>query len=116
MRSTVSGIVAAVGIAWAAPTQAATDVSSKSDSTAALVPIHRVDPEFPSEAIRAGAQRGRVTARMTLDAGGKVTNVQIVDALPRRLFDRAVVDALNDWRYADGAAGRVIEIEIAFKQ
>lgn len=114
MRSSVSGIVAAFGIACAVPAQAAADVMSKVEG--ALVPIHRVDPEFPGEAVRAGAQRGRVTARMTLDASGKVTNVEIVDALPRRLFDHAVLKALSDWRYADGAAGRVVEIEIAFRQ
>jgi len=115
MRSSISGIVAAFGIACAAPSHAAADAMSRVEG-AALVPIHRVDPEFPGEAVRAGAQRGRVTARMTLDASGKVTNVEIVDALPRRLFDRAVLKALVDWRYADGAAGRVVEIEIAFKQ
>ena len=82
----------------------------------AMRPVHRVDPDFPSEALRAGAQKGRVTARMTLDAGGKVTNVEIVDALPRRLFERAVTRALADWRYAEGAPGRMVEIEIAFKQ
>jgi protein TonB len=115
MRSSVSGIVAAFGIACAAPSQAAADVMARTEG-AALVPIHRVDPEFPGEAVRAGAQRGRVTARLTLDASGKVTHVEIVDALPRRLFDRAVLEALADWRYADGAAGRVVEIEIAFRQ
>jgi outer membrane biosynthesis protein TonB len=42
--------------------------------------------------------------------------VEIVDATPRRLFDRAVTRALADWRYAEGQAGRIVEVEIAFKQ
>jgi protein TonB len=81
-----------------------------------LRPVHRVDPEFPSEAQKAGATKGKVVARMTLDASGKVTNVEIMDAIPRRLFDRAVTRALADWRYAEGSSNRVVEVEIAFKQ
>ena len=106
MKRTISGLI--LTAALAASLQAAADGS--------LRPVYRVDPEFPSEAAKAGAQRGKVTARMTLDAGGKVTNVEIVDAVPRRLFDRAVSRALADWRYAEGAAGRIVEVEIAFKQ
>ena len=69
-----------------------------------------------TKSFKAGATKGKVTARMTLDATGKVTNVEIVDAIPRRLFDRAVTRALADWRYAEGSSGRIVEVEIAFKQ
>jgi protein TonB len=106
MKRSISGLVLSAALAAAFPAAANAD----------LRPVHRVDPEFPSEAQKAGAQKGKVTARMTLDAAGKVTNVEIVDALPRRLFDRAVTRALADWRYAEGSAGRVVEVEIAFKQ
>ena len=105
MKRSVSGLILTIAMASALPALAQD-----------LRPVHRVDPEFPGEAIKAGAQKGKVTARMTLDAGGKVTKVEIVDALPRRLFDRAVQRALADWRYAEGSAGRVVEVEIAFKQ
>jgi periplasmic protein TonB len=105
MKTSTSALILAIGLA-AAPAFAAAD----------LRPVHRVDPEFPGEAIKAGAQKGKVTARMTLDGAGKVTKVEIVDALPRRLFDRAVTRALADWRYAEGAPGRVVEVEIAFAQ
>jgi protein TonB len=106
MKRSISGLVLSAALTAAFPSTAAAD----------LRPVHRVDPEFPIEAQKAGAQKGTVTARMTLDAAGKVTNVEIVDALPRRLFDRAVTRALADWRYAEGAAGRTVEVEIAFKQ
>ncbi|MGE5615773.1 MAG: TonB family protein [Bacillota bacterium] len=94
----------------------ATHAADNSASGGELRPVYKVDPEFPSEAARAGAVRGKVVARMTLDASGKVTNVEIVDALPRRLFDHAVQRALADWRYAEGTAGRVVEVEVAFRQ
>ena len=105
MKRSISAVILGIGIA-AAPAFAATE----------LRPVHRVDPEFPGEAVKAGAQKGRVTARMTLDAAGRVTKVEIVDALPRRLFDRAVMRALADWRYAEGAPGRIVEVEIGFNQ
>ena len=107
MKRSISGILIGAALAVALPAAGvAADVR----------PVYRVDPDFPSEAVKAGATKGKVTARMTLDATGKVTNVEIVDAVPRRLFDRAVTRALADWRYAEGSAGRIVEVEIAFKQ
>ena len=83
---------------------------------AAVEPSHRVEPEFPRAALRAGAERGVVTARMTLDAEGKVTQVDIVQSEPRRLFDQAVTQALSQWRYPEGRSGRVVEVEVGFRQ
>jgi protein TonB len=77
--------------------------------------VSRVDPQFPREAVQAGVERGTVKARMTLDAGGNVTKVEIVDAQPRRLFDRAVVRALSQWHFNDGPSGRTVETEVEFK-
>src|SRR5881394_1480608 len=107
MKRSISGIVLCAALAG---------LPAASLANTEIRPVYRVDPEFPGEALKAGALKGKVTARMTLDAAGKVTNVEIVDALPRRLFDRAVQRALADWRYAEGAAGRIVEVEIAFKQ
>jgi protein TonB len=53
---------------------------------------------------------------MTIDAGGGVTKVDIVDSKPARVFDRAVVRALSGWRFNDGAGGRVVETEVEFKR
>jgi len=83
---------------------------------AALKLVSRVDPDFPREAVQAGVDQGSVKARMTLDASGNVTRVEIVEASPRRVFDRAVVRALSQWRYSDGAAGRTVDMEVAFRR
>jgi protein TonB len=76
--------------------------------------LHRVEPEFPREALKAGVNEGIVQARLVIDAGGNVTRVDVIEAKPRRLFDRAVVRALSDWKYSAGAADRTVEVEIAF--
>jgi protein TonB len=77
--------------------------------------LNRVDLEFPREARAAGVDRGAVKARMTLDASGEVVKVDIVDATPRRVFDRAVVRALSQWRYEAGDNGRTIDVDLEFK-
>ncbi len=77
--------------------------------------VTRVEPEFPREAIKAGNDRGLVKARMTLDMNGNVTRVEVVEANPRRVFDRAVVRALSQWRFSDGPSGRTVETEVEFK-
>jgi protein TonB len=81
-----------------------------------LTPVSRVDPEFPREAISAGADNGKVKARMTIDATGEVTRVEIIEANPRRLFDRAVVKTLSQWKFAAGADGRTMEIDVNFRR
>jgi protein TonB len=81
-----------------------------------LTPVTRVQPEFPREAVAAGADAGVVRARMTIDAAGEVTRVDIVDARPRRVFDRAVVKTLSQWKFTPGGGGRLKEIDIEFKR
>jgi periplasmic protein TonB len=76
--------------------------------------VSKVEPEFPREAIQAGADKGRVRARMTLDGAGEVTRVEILDANPRRLFDRAVTKTLSQWRFSGGSEGRMVEIDVDF--
>lgn len=76
--------------------------------------LSKVDPEFPREAVQAGADRGTVKARMTVDATGEVVRVEILEAQPRRVFDRAVIKTLSQWRFNAGANGRTVEIDINF--
>lgn len=81
-----------------------------------LKPLTRIPPEFPREAAAAGADKGHVKARVTIEASGEVSRVEIVDASPRRVFDRAVVRSLSQWRYPAGSAGRTTDIDIDFQR
>ena len=85
------------------------------NAAAQLRPVSRVEPEFPREAQIASVDKGRVKARLTLDAAGEVTRVDIVEANPRRVFDRAVTRSLSQWRYEKGADGRTVEVDLDFK-
>jgi len=81
-----------------------------------LLPLTQEAPPFPREAIHAGNRQGTVRARLTVDAAGRVTSVAIVDAQPRRVFDRAVTTALAAWTYEPGAPGRTTEVEVVFRR
>ena len=78
--------------------------------------VSQVDPEFPREALVAGATAGKVRARVTIDSQGEVVRVEILEANPRRVFDRAVVKTLSQWKFSAGADGRVREIDVDFKR
>jgi protein TonB len=99
-----------------APVVAAAAPAPAPAATSAPRLVSRVDPEFPREAVQGGVDQGSVKARMTLDAPGNVVRVEILDATPRRVFDRAVIRALSQWRYSEGAAGRTVDMEVAFKR
>ncbi|MBV8467227.1 MAG: TonB family protein [Burkholderiales bacterium] len=78
-------------------------------------PIFREQPQFPSEAAREGVDSGSVKARMSVDASGHVTKVEILEARPRRVFERSVTAALMKWRYEPAAAPFTVDTEIDFK-
>lgn len=80
-----------------------------------LTPIAREEPEFPREAVLADVTSGRVRARLTVDKEGRVSNVEIVAAEPRRVFDRAVDRALSRWRFEPSAEVRTTDVEVDFK-
>ena len=76
--------------------------------------VSKVEPEFPREAAAAGVEKGMVKARMTVDGSGEVTRVEVLESQPRRVFDRAVVKTLSQWRFNAGTAGRLVEIDVNF--
>ena len=83
---------------------------------AAEKPIKGDPPEFPSEANRAGFDEGRLKVRLSVEPGGEVNRVEVIDANPRRVFDRATVRALSEWRYAATGSARVLEIDVHYKR
>jgi len=72
------------------------------------------DPAYPRQAIRAGIDKGRVLARVMIDEKGDVTEVIIISAEPARHFDKAVIDALKEWKFKAEGEKYVGEVEINF--
>jgi protein TonB len=68
-------------------------------------------PEFPRAAQRRNLE-GHVTVRYIVTEEGSVTDVEVVEATPAGVFERAVLRALESWRYA--AAERADTLERRF--
>jgi protein TonB len=59
-------------------------------------------PEFPRAAERRGIE-GHVVVRYNVAPDGAVADVEVVEATPAGVFERAVMRALESWRYASAA-------------
>ncbi|MFG6463087.1 energy transducer TonB [Roseateles sp. DXS20W] len=76
--------------------------------------VKKVPPEFPSEAAKKGISAGSVKAKLIIEADGKVSDVEIVEAEPKRVFDRAVKAALMEWKFEPGEK-TTHEVKLVFK-
>ena len=79
-------------------------------------PVTREPVEFPREAVKAGVDKGEVKVKVTIDATGNVTDVQILEARPQRIFDRAVRTSMAKWKFNAGEANRTYETLVEFKR
>lgn len=77
--------------------------------------VKKVPPEFPREAAQQSITSGVVKAKMSIDGEGKVTEVAIVEAEPRRVFDKAVTRALMDWRFEASGEKQTHEVKLVFR-
>ncbi|TBR40338.1 MULTISPECIES: energy transducer TonB [Dyella] len=64
----------------------------------AAVLVKNAPPRYPTAAMRAN-QEGWVELSFTITASGDVSDVKVLDAQPRHVFDRAAVDAVSRWKY-----------------
>ncbi len=64
----------------------------------------RVAPQYPT-AQRAAGVEGFVEVQFTVLPDGRVTDAVVVDSDPPRVFDRAVLRAVNRWRCEPSVSG-----------
>lgn len=63
-----------------------------------LRPLVRMEPKYPVEAARAGIE-GWVKLMFSIDISGQVSDIEVIDAEPARVFDREAKRALAKWKY-----------------
>jgi periplasmic protein TonB len=79
-----------------------------------LVPINRVEPVYPREAIRAGIAKGHVIARLSVDEKGNVTDVRIIEADPPGVFNKEVTRAMMLWKFQPEGEKFLGDVELNF--
>lgn len=76
-----------------------------------IIPLFRVDPIYPRKAAR-NRDEGWVKLRFTITELGSVVDPVVVDARPRRTFNRAAVAAIRQWRFKPRVvAGKPVAVQ-----
>jgi protein TonB len=85
----------------------ATALGAGASSDRDVVPLVRVDPEYPPRARQRGIE-GYVDLEFTIGSAGTVENPKVIGANPTAIFDDAALRAVRRWRYnpklVDGVA------------
>lgn len=63
-----------------------------------VTPLVRIEPQYPRKASMQGIE-GWVTLKFSITPAGTVSDIQILDSKPPRIFDRAAIKALLKWKY-----------------
>jgi len=83
-----------------------------------VLPLYRVEPNYPSRALTRGVE-GYVVLHFTIDETGRPTDIEVIKANPRHMFEREAIRALRNWKYqpelSDGHAvsrpGQTVKLE-----
>ncbi|WP_282167343.1 energy transducer TonB [Shewanella japonica] len=62
------------------------------------MPVVQVSPQYPMDAARDGKE-GYVIVMFDISSSGAVINAQVLEAEPKRTFNRAALQAINNWKY-----------------
>ncbi|QSX29940.1 energy transducer TonB [Shewanella cyperi] len=80
------------------PTTPVIDDAPGGTSDYEVMPVVQIEPQYPIDAAQNGIE-GYVIVRFDVQANGAVTNVQVADANPRRIFDKSALAAVKKWKY-----------------
>lgn len=102
--SLIAGGVFALSILSAAPAAAFEDPKV----------VKAVAPEYPRAAERRQIE-GFVTLKLSVDERGKVALVEVVEAEPAGVFDKAATEAVEKWKFESGKPADGLMKRVAFK-
>lgn len=77
--------------------------------------IKKVPPEFPAEATRKGVNAGSVKCKITIGPDGTVLEVEILEAEPKKVFDKASIAALKEWKFEGTGQKETHELKLVYR-
>ncbi|CUS48017.1 MAG: TonB receptor energy transduction system periplasmic component TonB2 [Idiomarinaceae bacterium HL-53] len=80
------------------PVPAPTPATAPQEAEEAPEPIVRVAPLYPARAVRNRIE-GYVDLRFRIDKAGQPKDIEVVESSPAGVVDRAVIRAVEQWRY-----------------
>jgi periplasmic protein TonB len=101
----------------AAPAAATAPAAQPVLAVGDIVLVERVEPKFPTQAIREGITTGSVTVKFTVQTDGSVADPEVTDAKPRRgIFDDAALRAVRNWKFKPLPAPRDTSVIVDFNE
>lgn len=90
---------------------------------ASAMALYRSQPNYPTDALVKGLE-GWVLLKYDVDTSGALSNISVIDAEPRRVFDREAIKALKKWKFKPAvtngqpiaSAGQTVKIEFNMDQ
>ncbi len=109
------GAVGAAGFGGFAPGRAGLSAGrGERIRGSALVPLSTARPQIPRAAFEAGIE-GFVEVVFFVTAEGRVTNIRIVDAQPKGVFEQAMIESIRNWIYPESSGAREVQQRFEFK-
>ncbi|WP_394390940.1 energy transducer TonB [Shewanella woodyi] len=71
---------------------------NRGSMTSEALPIVQVSPRYPISAAQNGKE-GYVILGFDITKMGTVTNVKVLEANPKRIFNKAAIQAIKNWKY-----------------
>jgi len=108
LESVLSRVAAGTQASWPATAASATPRPTPKPRL-----IYAPAPAFPPMASLPGAS-GTGRFRLSFDAQGNVTNIQLIQSTGNRVFDEAAINTLRQWRCSPGQ-GWVVTVPVTFR-
>ncbi len=95
---TLSTSVSAMSIPVPGVMAPAAPVAVQQSQDTMAIPLFRQEPRYPNRALRLGKQ-GYVVLAFSINESGRVSDIEVLEANPRRLFEKEAIRALKKWKY-----------------